>query len=220
MLKALLPRKKIFVSRIIQGRLATRIGCYWVLYHFVLWHALFAYRYAEYRLEHEGPPASFRELYGGFADQYYPVLICALAMLPVFLIDLFHLTHKIAGPLIRFQKSLRAMTAGEPVSRIRLRKGDLLTELEQDFNNYVDCYERRRQARHPGRTMDESDASLIQQIVDLRTVLEECGGSSPAEPREGGLAVSSDGAAAGTSSATTTRRAETAADSADTPDRG
>lgn len=174
MFKSLLPRKKIFVSRIIQGRIATRIAAYWVMYHFVLWHALFAYRYVADRLQSDvvaGRP--FGQIYGEFFDQYHPVLYCALAMLPVFLIDLFHLTHKVAGPLIRFQKSLKAMTAGESVERIKLRKGDLLIEFEQVFNDYVDAYRHTRQLAAASLPMTEKEASLIHQIVDLKAALEE-----------------------------------------------
>ena len=112
--KDLPERKSIFVSGPIQGRLSTRLVFYWVLYHFVLWHALFAYRYVEFRMANRLPDVSFRELYGDFVLHYYPIVLCAVSMLPIFIIDLVRLTHRIAGPLVQFQRRLKQMTAGEP----------------------------------------------------------------------------------------------------------
>ena len=50
MFSKLFQRKKKFVSGPIQGRLLLRMGVYWVLYHVILWHALFIFRYVEYRV--------------------------------------------------------------------------------------------------------------------------------------------------------------------------
>jgi hypothetical protein len=174
MFKSLLKRKKIFVSRVIQGRIVARVAAYWVMYHFVLWHALFAYHYVADRLSSDALAGrSFQAIYGEFVDQYQPLLFCALAMLPVFLVDLVHITHKIAGPLVRFQRALRAMCAGEPVERIKLRKGDLLIELEDAFNEYIDAYQHTRQLTAANLPMTEKEANLIHQIVDLKAALEE-----------------------------------------------
>ena len=122
-------RKKMFVSGQIQGRLMTRIGLYWILYHVVLWHALFVYRYLQYRLGAlESGVQTFQQLYGTFVMDYYPLILCAAITLPVIVIDMMHLTHRVAGPLIRFQNALRDLMAGKPIERVSLRKGDLLTE--------------------------------------------------------------------------------------------
>jgi hypothetical protein len=160
-------RKKIFVSGEIQGRLAFKLAMYWLIYHVVLWHALFAYRYFEWRFAGTAPLTPFRQLYGEFVLQYYPLVICSLAMLPVFLVDLVRLTHRVAGPLVRFQSTLKRMGDGEPVQRVQLRKGDLLTEFETAFNEYIDRYEQRRTSlpRNADR-MSSEDARTLQQVLE------------------------------------------------------
>jgi hypothetical protein len=174
-------RKKIFVSGEIQGRLMFKIAMYWLIYHVVLWHALFAYRYFEWRVEGTAPLTPFRQLYGEFVLQYYPMVICAVAMLPVFLIDLVRLTHRIAGPLVRFKGSLKRMCAGEPVSRVQLRKGDLLSDFETAFNEYVEHYERRRIGGEGfAAQMSAKDAEMIQRLVEQPSE-EADAGAVPAE---------------------------------------
>lgn len=160
------PRKRIFISSRIQGQLVVRLGTYWLLYHFVLWHAMFAYHYVQHRLSAEQGHVSFQELYGTFVLQYYPIIMCAVGMLPIFLIDLVRLSHRIAGPLYRFTQSLQSMTAGEEVRRVRLRKGDLMDELEQSFNAYVDVYERHRQSGRGLETMTPEEAERIESTVE------------------------------------------------------
>ena len=165
MLKKLLPRKKLFVSGRIQGQLVFRLGTYWVLYHFVLWHALFAFQYIQTRLSGTLGAVSFQEMYGTFVLQYYPIIVCAVGMFPVFLIDLLRLSHRIAGPLVRFSHSIRGMIAGEEVRRVRLRKGDLLNEFETLFNEYVDVYEQRRHERVAANKMSEQHAIRLEEVL-------------------------------------------------------
>ncbi|MEZ6066554.1 MAG: hypothetical protein R3B90_12795 [Planctomycetaceae bacterium] len=160
------PRNKFFVSREIQGRLTLRLAIYWFIYHVALWHALFAFRYIEQRLSGQLVGKPFRELYGDFVLQYYPLILCAVAMVPVFFFDLIRLTHRVAGPLVQFRHRLNDMIAGAECRRVRLRKGDLLTELEASFNEYIDVYERRRLARLAQATMAEHDADLLQATVE------------------------------------------------------
>lgn len=173
MFRKLLPRKRIFVSWAIQGRLATRLCGYWVLYHFVLWHAMFAYEFCAQRLQSEISARSFQELYQDFYDRHQPLLFCALGMMPVFLIDLFHLTHKIAGPLVRLKNALKSLTAGGRAERIRFRKGDLLMELEQTFNEFIDYYQQVQLKGNGSFRMNEKEAELIHQIVELKSALED-----------------------------------------------
>lgn len=165
MLQKLLPRKRIFVSGRIQGQLVFRLGTYWILYHFVLWHALFAYHFLQLRMAGNAAGATFREVYGTFVLQYYPIILCAIGMLPIFLIDLVRLSHRIAGPLVRFSTGLRGMIAGGEVRRVRLRKGDLMTDFETVFNEYVDVYEVRRRERINREKLTRDEADRVAAIV-------------------------------------------------------
>lgn len=165
-------RKKMFVSGRIQGRLMFRIGLYWVLYHVVLWHALFVYRYVQYRMTgmDAGNAVPFQELYGQFVIDYYPVILCAAITLPVVVIDMLHMTHRVAGPLIRFQNALKDLVDGKPVESVSLRKGDLLTEFQDEFNQYLAVLARERRQLVESETadgMNEDEANLVSEVAEL-----------------------------------------------------
>lgn len=159
------PRKRIFVSRPIQGQLTLRLGLYWLLYHFVLWHVLFVYHFLQQRLVPTEQAVGFQELYATFVRHYFPIIVCSLAMLPIFLVDLVRLSHRIAGPLVRFRSVLDDMIAGRPARRVQLRKGDLMKELEEKFNQYIEVYEQERLRRHPEATLSEEQAALLAELT-------------------------------------------------------
>lgn len=133
------PRKRLFVNRDIQGRLLARTGLYWILYHAVLWMAMFFIRYAEHRgaIMAGAEPRSFGDLYGQFVHENSSLWVCAFAILPIVLWDLLKFSHRVAGPLVRFQRVLESLTAGQTVNEVRLRRGDLLFDLEIAFNQYL-----------------------------------------------------------------------------------
>src|SRR5438046_2025257 len=47
----------------------------------------------------------------------------------LFIYDAVVFTHRIVGPLYRFRKVIQAITAGEELTLIKLRQGDLLLEM-------------------------------------------------------------------------------------------
>ena len=84
-----------------------------------------------------GQVRPFNEVYGQFTREHFSVILCALAILPLVIWDVLKMTHRIAGPLVRFQNCLRLLIAGTPVREVKLRKDDLLIELQQVFNEYL-----------------------------------------------------------------------------------
>src|SRR6516162_9736690 len=111
-----IKRKKVFVSRAIQGRILARIVKYWLVCSLSLWHALFLIELARYTIPGLGtraPRFSPLEAYAQFASQHATLLIASALVFPVILWDMLKLTHQIAGPLVRFEHTLRKMTAGE-----------------------------------------------------------------------------------------------------------
>ncbi len=133
------PRNRLFVNRDIQGRLLARTALYWMLYHGVLWMAMFLYRYAEHRgaILAGAEPRPFAELYGQFVREQFSMWICAIAILPIVLWDLLKFSHRVVGPLVRFQRTLESLTVGKQVDAVRLRNGDLLFDLQTSFNQYL-----------------------------------------------------------------------------------
>ena len=132
-------RARLFVNRTIQGRLLGRTTLYWILYHGVLWMAMFMYRYAEYRgtLLAGATPRTFNNLYGEFVRENFSLWVCSLAILPIVLWDLLCFSHRIVGPLRRFEVALQDLTAGKSVPAVKLREHDLLPELQNAFNAYL-----------------------------------------------------------------------------------
>jgi hypothetical protein len=163
-------RSKYYVSRQIQGRLVGRLAFYWVMYHLVLWHMIFTARYIGYRaslITGETEYLTIGELYMQFAMDYAALAICAMALTPIFLFDMFRQSHRIAGPLVRFQNSLKQLSAGETVLPFRLRKNDLLTEFEVEFNEFLTYYATRvdRPNGSPPRELSEGEADILERTL-------------------------------------------------------
>jgi len=51
------------------------------------------------------------------------------------------LSHKMAGPIYRFEQTCKAIAKGDFSQRVQLRKGDQFTELQDDFNKMMDTVE-------------------------------------------------------------------------------
>jgi hypothetical protein len=127
-------RRKIWISPF-QTFLAARVAFYFILYQFALW--------ALYVID-----ARMKSLNGmmGDASALFGFLltpIAAVTLAFLFMYDSIRLTHRIVGPVYRFQKTVQAVTAGEEVGLIVLRKGDLLLDLKDDMNAMLKVLEER-----------------------------------------------------------------------------
>lgn len=171
-------RKQQFVSGEIQGRLMVQISLYWFLYHVFLFHAIFVYQYAELRLTptNSNTPLSLHAFYGQFLQDYYPIVICALITLPIVVVDMMKVTHRIAGPLVRFRQTLRDLSEGKPVSPLRLRKGDLLMEFQDEFNEYLKRLSQRYESGAATACKEEQVVSELNSLC--RNVQEAANGSN------------------------------------------
>lgn len=139
-------RKKSFVNRELQGRFLKRLVGYWIFYHLVLWHSLFAVDLMRNILGSavmDAPRQSLGELYSTFASSHRVMLFLMVASLPIVLRDMVRLTHQVAGPLVRFRSALRQLVQGQNVEQVKLREGDLLTEFQDAFNQFL-ASERRQ----------------------------------------------------------------------------
>ena len=167
------PRKRLFVNREIQGRLLARTALYWMLYHGVLWMAMFLYRYAEHRgaMQAGAAPRTFADLYGQFVNEHFSMWICAIAILPIVLWDLLKFSHRVVGPLIPFQRSIERLTAGEQVTEVRLRHGDLLSDLQSAFNQYLTSL--RTMEPNPRRMDSDAELKVPVEHAPVPTIVAE-----------------------------------------------
>jgi len=77
------------------------------------------------------------------------------------------ITHKIAGPVYRFKKTLAEISAGNLEVKIRLRKNDDLQDLAEDINSVVDeLREFVKTLKDDYQTMTICIDQLEQQICD------------------------------------------------------
>ena len=72
-----------------------------------------------------------------FWQQASPVVICMLVMMPFMIWDLMKLTNRIAGPLYRFESILKDFSQTGTLKPAVLRQGDLLTDYQNQFNEFV-----------------------------------------------------------------------------------
>jgi hypothetical protein len=145
-------RKQVFVSKAIQGRLTLRLCRYWVLNYLFTFAVLFAhYCLTQSNLVRGARPEPFGPLLERFFSDYFIVLVLVgLAVLPGVCWDMVKLSHKVAGPLVRFERACLAMANGERQERLELRPGDLLHDFADVFNQLVDAHNARMAAAASG----------------------------------------------------------------------
>jgi methyl-accepting chemotaxis protein len=88
------------------------------------------------------------------------------------------LSHRIAGPLYRFEKTLNEISAGNLAKRINLRKNDQLNELQEALNSLLVSFDERL-----GRTKNnlselkellaKNDPGNLQKIYKVIELLEK-----------------------------------------------
>lgn len=129
-------RKKVWVDPF-QTKLSLRIGAYLVVFFVVFCNFLFAWKMLE-----EGPIDPAQQFLDTLRSNA-PVLICLIVLVPVMAWDTIRFSHKLVGPVIRFRKTLQEMADGEPVRPIKLRDGDYLTEMRDEFNRMLEELQKR-----------------------------------------------------------------------------
>lgn len=78
-------------------------------------------------------------------DEFIPIAASffykiAIYLLFVVLISAI-LSHKMAGPVYRFEQTCKAIAKGDFSQRVHLRQGDQLVELQDEFNKMMDRVE-------------------------------------------------------------------------------
>ncbi len=129
-------RKKVWIDGF-QTKLFIRIGVYWFVYQAAMWNFLFVWR-----LLKEGPGDPL-EQYARFVGEFYPALICFALVVPILAWDAVRFAHRLIGPIWRFRKTMQEMANGQPVRPIKLRQGDFLLEMKDDFNVMLETLQRQ-----------------------------------------------------------------------------
>jgi signal transduction histidine kinase len=107
------------------------------------------------------------------------ILLTVLLLSPFIAAIGVYLSHKIAGPIVRMERFMDDMAAGNLSSRLVLRKGDELTKLADGINHISDTFkaaiinersslERLEKALHDLRTLTSAkhpDPAAIDNLV-------------------------------------------------------
>jgi hypothetical protein len=164
-------RKKFWVNPQIQGGLIMRAGFCWVIYHLVLWHGIFLIRYIGHRMEvltghvHERSVAA---IYRDFAADYSVFGILAFMLAPLCAYDLLRQSHRVAGPLVRFENALKRLMAGEVVQPIQLRPRDQLTHFQNVFNEFLQFYSMNHAAEARQLHIPGIDAKALVRALECK----------------------------------------------------
>jgi hypothetical protein len=127
-------RRRIWIDPF-QTRLSIRLALYFVLYQIAVWSLFWLGDQLAARNDAAGWPAA---LVGSVLSP-----LAAVFLGVVFTFDAVKEAHRIVGPLYRIRKAIEAVAAGEEVSLIKLRAGDHLQELKEDFNAMLRELEKR-----------------------------------------------------------------------------
>lgn len=110
------------------------------------------------------------------SDSYIFLLKLALYMIGVTIFAILA-SHKLAGPIYRFERSARVVGAGDLTHRVRLRVGDELEDFRDEFNSMIESLQRLvSQDAHVSMRISKHLAELINDRhagADLKHRLEQ-----------------------------------------------
>jgi methyl-accepting chemotaxis protein len=129
-------RKKVLVDPF-QTRLTLRIATYLAVFFIVFLNLLFCWKMVS-----EGPYDPGRQFLET-VEANLPVLICMLVLMPIMAWDTIRFSHRLVGPLVRFRKALQGIADGQAVRPLKLREGDYLAELRDDFNRMLEALQKQ-----------------------------------------------------------------------------
>jgi hypothetical protein len=125
-------RKTIWIDGF-QTRLSLRIAFYFGLYQLAVWALVTTERNVFTRME---------AVYGGAGFGLIALMTGFVIFLGLlFIYDAVKFTHRFVGPLYRFRKTIRAITAREEVELVNLRQTDSLQEMKDELNDMLKVLE-------------------------------------------------------------------------------
>lgn len=172
-------RRQRLVDKQVQGHLMWKLFCYFMGYNLALLSitaVCFFFQHCQGLLS-GGPAIDVKEQFAAFLSTNTPLLISMALLIPVMLWDMLNTSHRFAGPVYRFRKTMDDFNAGQELKPVKLREGDFLTEFESSFNKFVAELERRGLTN----ACDDDDS--------LNTLLEEVS-EATAAPKSEAVTVS------------------------------
>lgn len=83
------------------------------------------------------------------------------------------ISHRMAGPIFKFEKSCATVASGDLTHRVFLRKGDQLTDLQDQFNNMVGAVNEVMKSAEELRRAAQAEPALKAQSEALSRKISE-----------------------------------------------
>ncbi len=166
-MKTTVKRTRHWIDPPLQLQLLARLGFYLVAYSLALIHVAFLYDVIS------NLPAALNQgvvvYYSEFFARQLPLLAALILVLPIFLYDMIKFSHRFAGPLYRFRKTLEAMAADRPVASVKIRKHDFLRNWVVPLNTVIQKW-------------NNFQDPPIADVVEENTAVDECREENEAAP--------------------------------------
>lgn len=131
-------RKKQLINWKIQGSIVARLMLYLCCYNVAILFLLVVAWGARASVAALSEAPTVNEP-AAWSSQAVPLIGVMCLLLPFILWDLVRLTNRVAGPLYRFQSVMKHFVKTGTLPTATLRDGDLLTEFEINFNEFVEA---------------------------------------------------------------------------------
>ena len=116
----------------------------------------------------DGSPESVVQWAQQFWNQYGPVFVLSLLVLPLALLDCLIMSNRYAGPLLQLRRAMKRLAKAESVEPLHVRRRDFLQELVNDFNRAAARLEESNAAivtTHQTDVASATNASQLQQMT-------------------------------------------------------
>jgi len=153
-------RHRMIADRKLQGALLAHTMIYWFYCLFSV--TLIAVCWIIFTKQPESSSELFTQLWLNCG----PALLGSVLLLPLVLLDCVRLSSRFAGPMVRMQRIMRQLAAGETPPAITLRPGDYWSEFAENINVVMERLRQQdlqTQKNHPGA---KSEVALSQPPAD------------------------------------------------------
>ncbi len=128
-----LQRKTIFIKKDLQVKFIL-----FVLLSVLFGMVLFGYQFLNFLQDiFKEHPVLLQRVYEEGPSLIYPLIIKSTIFFALLAIVSALLSHRIAGPIYHFERVCKEVKEGNKKARVKLREGDALSDLAQNFNSML-----------------------------------------------------------------------------------
>ncbi len=129
-----LTRKTIFIKKDLQVKFIL-----FILLSVLFGMVLFGYQFLTFLQDiFKDHPTLLQRVYEEGPKLIYPLIIKSTIFFALLAMVSALLSHRIAGPIYHIERICREIKKGDKQARVRLRQGDALADLAEEFNSMLD----------------------------------------------------------------------------------